>query len=238
MTFSKIPKRLKGHSEQAGGAITDARQINGASTLSSQHLDTPEPQRVVSHQQVTGVIPKVILENNRHIIPADLFELPQRPRSAHDAIMGRARCVDRLGNFSTDSDPSTLSKHKKIWGATSVNRKLQESVLREVFSPPAIHHHRRHARGHIHLPRTISDISPRRKNLSVDHTSSSRRTPPGRVEALKTPAVDIVLPPTKDLPCRHQLLLRWKPIIAIVLRKFEPRSSSRTAQELSTEART
>ncbi|KAJ5832507.1 Major facilitator superfamily domain general substrate transporter [Penicillium riverlandense] len=195
VTFSKTPKRLKSHTEQAGGHSSDAKQINGASILGSQYLDAPEPQRIVSQKQVTGVIPKVILENNRHIIPADLFGLPQRPRSAHDAIIGRTHSVDGLGNFTNDSDPSTLSKRKKIWGATSVNRKLQESVLREVFSPPAIHHHRRHARGHMHLPRTISDISPRRKNQSVDHTSSSRRTPPGRVEALKSPAIDIVLPP-------------------------------------------
>jgi hypothetical protein len=36
--------------------------------------------------------PEVILENNRHIIPADLFTHQQRPRTA-DASINRARSV-------------------------------------------------------------------------------------------------------------------------------------------------
>lgn len=191
-----MPKRPKDQIDSVGDKIQDvtASNGNGTSALSSQLQEAAEPQRIVSHSQATGVIPKVILENNRHIIPADLFSRTQRPKTA-DASMSRARSVDGLEAMSTESDPSALSKRAKIWGATTVNRKLQEQVLREVFSPPAIHRHRRHARGHTHLPRNNSDVpaTNRRANLSEDHTSS-RRPVPGPIEALRSEAIDIKKP--------------------------------------------
>ncbi|CAI7584846.1 unnamed protein product [Penicillium glandicola] len=201
VTFSKTSKR-KDQVDSVDGVIQETTPANGTSALSSQLLgaaESQEPQRIVSQSQVTGVIPKVILENNRHIIPADLFTHQQRPRTA-DASINRARSVDGLEGMSAESDPSALSKRAKIWGATTVNLKLQEQVLREVFSPPAIHHHRRQARGHVHLPRANSDMpatTHRRENLSEDHTASSRRPVPGPVTALKTEAIDIKTPPSE-----------------------------------------
>ncbi|KGO45251.1 Inositol polyphosphate kinase [Penicillium expansum] len=201
VTFSKTSKR-KDQVDSADGIIPETTPTNGTSALSSQLLEpaeSQEPQRIVSQSQVTGVIPKVILENNRHIIPADLFTHQQRPRTA-DASINRARSVDGLTGMSAESDTSALSKRAKIWGATTVNLKLQEQVLREVFSPPAIHHHRRHARGHLHLPRAHSDMpaaTHRRENLSEDRTSNDRRPVPGPIAALQTDAIDIKAPPSE-----------------------------------------
>ncbi|CAG8909134.1 unnamed protein product [Penicillium egyptiacum] len=201
VTFSKTSKR-KDQVDSVDGIIPEKTPANGTSALSSQlheAAETQEPQRIFSQSQVTGVIPKVILENNRHIIPADLFTQQQRPRTA-DASINRARSVDGLRGMSAESDTSAFSKRAKIWGATTVNLKLQEQVLREVFSPPAIHHHRRRARGHVHLPRANSDMpatSHRRENLSEDHTASNRRPVPGPIEALKTEAIDIKMPPSE-----------------------------------------
>ncbi|OQE32853.1 hypothetical protein PENFLA_c001G04337 [Penicillium flavigenum] len=201
VTFSKTSKR-KDQIDTADGIIPETPPANGTSALSSQlheAAEPQEPQRIFSQSQVTGVIPKVILENNRHIIPADLFTHQQRPRTA-DASINRARSVDGLRGMSAESDTSALSKRAKIWGATTVNLKLQEQVLREVFSPPAIHHHRRRARGHVHLPRANSDMPAtghRRENLSEDHTASNRRPVPGPIEALKTDAIDIKTPPSE-----------------------------------------
>ncbi|KAJ5489088.1 hypothetical protein N7539_003978 [Penicillium diatomitis] len=176
VTFSKTSKRSKQSSDHAAQEVAEGNRVNGASIPQTPSIQSPEPQRIVSQSQVTGVIPKVILENNRHIIPADLFSRSHRSRLLDDTMMGRPRSADGLSKLSTESDPS-LRKRNKIWGATTVNRKLQEQVLREVFSPPAIHHHRRHPRGHLQLPRASSDIPRRRGNLSEDHTASSRTTP-------------------------------------------------------------
>lgn len=199
VTFSKTSKRPKGAIDDAGGIPLEAKQTNGSSTYSAQVIEAPEPQRIVSQKQITGIIPKVILENNRHIIPADLFSRPQQLRAADDNLMGRPRSANGLDDLATDSDPTSLRKRTKIWGATTVNRKLQEQVLREVFSPPAIHQHRRHARGHLHLPRTTSDFSRRRGNLSVDQTASSRASSLGRADRSQTTAKDITLS-TSDGP--------------------------------------
>ncbi|KAJ6078652.1 hypothetical protein N7467_008405 [Penicillium canescens] len=179
VTFSKTSKKPKDQVNSTGGKVQDVTPANGSSVLSSQLREAAEPQRIFSQSQVTGVIPKVVLENNRHIIPADLFSRTQRPRTADDSVVSRARSMDGLEAMSAESDPSALSKRAKIWGATTVNQKLQEQVLREVFSPPAIHHHRRHARGHRHLPRASSDFP------------LDEKTP------LKTEAIDIVPPATE-----------------------------------------
>ncbi|KAF3385552.1 Inositol hexakisphosphate kinase 1 [Penicillium rolfsii] len=190
VTFSKTSKRSKHRPENAAHDASEANHANGNSLSKSRALEAPEPQRIVSQKQVTGVIPKVILENNRHIIPADLFSRPHRQRLIDDTMMGRPRSADGLGKLSTESDPS-LRKRNKIWGATTVNRKLQEQVLREVFSPPAIHQHRRHARGHLQLPRASSDIPHRRGNLSEDHTACSRPSSRTNMDATQTPALTI-----------------------------------------------
>ncbi|KAJ5312221.1 hypothetical protein PENANT_c011G09667 [Penicillium antarcticum] len=199
VTFSKTSKKPKDQVDSSGGKVQDVTPANGSSVLSSQLREAAEPQRIVSQSQVTGVIPKVILENNRHIIPADLFSRTQRPRTADDSVVSRARSMDGLEAMSAESDPSALSKKAKIWGATTVNRKLQEQVLREVFSPPAIHHHRRQARGHLHLPRASSDFPHRRQNMSEDTAPSARRPMLGAIQALKTEAIDIV-PPASEGP--------------------------------------
>ncbi|KAJ5636024.1 Major facilitator superfamily domain general substrate transporter [Penicillium longicatenatum] len=187
VTFSKTPKRPKDQTENGTHENLEAKQPNGATGTDSQIPERIEPQRIVSQSQVTGVIPKVILENNRHIIPADLFSR-QRSRIVNDSSNGRPRSAGGLGEPS--SSPNSLSNQAKIWGATTVNRKLQEQVLREVFSPPAIHHHRRHARGHLRLPRTTSELTRRGEHLSEDHTSV-RPSAVGKVETLRAPVMDI-----------------------------------------------
>ncbi|RAL14584.1 inositol polyphosphate kinase KCS1 [Aspergillus homomorphus CBS 101889] len=191
VTFSKTPKRSKESSMTNGehrdiehavsnSNVADSKDSMAASS-SCPSKDTDQP-RIFSQKQVTGIIPQVILENNRHIIPADLFSHYQRPRTADGSMTQRRfsneieSISDRLNGHASlaDGPLSPQALKKKQWGATTVNRQLQEQVLREVFSPPAIHHHRRHARGHLNLPRTSSDGIRRRVNLSEDRTLSRR----------------------------------------------------------------
>ena len=194
MTFSKVPKRPKAHAPEGYSGQTDNE--NGANAnkpvdeaASATKPQSPEPQdhqRIFSQKQVTGVIPKVVLENNRHIIPADLFR-PRSLPSRHDSgihgevLRGHGQGSDVNNNNKNNETPSSSSSSlMKSWGATTVNRRLQEQVLREVFARPAIHHHRQRHRHHFSLPRTSSDSNNRRRaNLSEDHTSSSSRLADG-----------------------------------------------------------
>jgi hypothetical protein len=69
-------------------------------------------------------------------------------------------------------------KQQSSWGATTVNTRLKEQVLREVFSPPQIHRHRR-GRHHRSLSNTrhlypesnqIAGSAPISQNGDVDRT--------------------------------------------------------------------
>lgn len=214
VTFSKNQKRPKlllgGNPERAEADVRDAKQQEAAAAENRPAMEAPEEQRIFSQKQVAGIIPKVILEDNRHIIPADLFSRSQRPRTADNATTPSkysfANDNDMTNETQSQSNliegrPSTapLRKHIKSWGATMVNRKLREQVLREVFSPPAIHHHRRHARGHFALPKS-PDKGRRRPNLSEDQTSSSRRTAPECNEPPRSAAIDIIAKQPEDGP--------------------------------------
>ncbi|PGH09763.1 hypothetical protein GX51_00443 [Blastomyces parvus] len=174
VTFSKGPKRLKNKPDEtaveSGTAPSTFTQndTEKAPQVSKETKDAESP-RIFSQSQVTGVIPKVILENNRHIIPLDLFTSTESPDSRD--ISGTGQTAAKPASASSTRVPS-LKRHGASWGATTVNTKLQEQVLREVFAPPPIHHHRRHARGHNSLSRLRAETSRRRSHVSMDRQSS------------------------------------------------------------------
>ncbi|KAL4936015.1 hypothetical protein BDV06DRAFT_115834 [Aspergillus oleicola] len=204
VTFSK--KRSKKPSEAPSDIEngTDEPQTIKTNQASQNHIqqasDPAGKERIFSQKQVTGIVPKVILENNRHIIPIDLFSGHKRPRTANNAMLGVRpfeHPTEPTANGRTHHNDSFDGKLppspvKKTWGATTVNRKLQEQVLREVFSPPAIHHHRRHARGLLTLPRTTSDSGRRRSaNISESLVPSPLQSME-QVASPRSPAIDIV----------------------------------------------
>lgn len=206
VTFSKGPKRPKNKIDKAGepGPETGSEQRERAidiqnsnpaddskapeQSISSENADQP---RIVSQSQQTGVVPQVMIENNRHIIPFNLFDTPERPKSAdptHSHQKGQMSLSEgkqddqaevMVENTASDGNPPTRPLppgHSASWGATTVNMKLREQVLMEVFRPTPIHHHRRHARGHNTLPRLREVGSRRRSNLSEDHNLDRRRS--------------------------------------------------------------
>ncbi|KAL4868090.1 hypothetical protein BDV12DRAFT_108125 [Aspergillus spectabilis] len=204
VTFSKKKPKKSSETQPEQSDIeyaTDDPQSNKNTdpSFGNNLRQVPEPveqERIFSQKQVTGVVPKVILENNRHIIPVDLFSGLRSPRTA-DTVAPFSSDFARTANGQSHQNGSLghiLSPPPvtKTWGATTVNRKLQEQVLREVFSPPAIHHHRRHARGHLlTLPRTTSDGHRRTANLSESRISSKARSLE-QTGSPRSPAIDIV----------------------------------------------
>ncbi|EEP79811.1 predicted protein [Uncinocarpus reesii 1704] len=172
VTFSKGPKRKQTVEELAGNGVGKMpekstpptaqehdKRDHGKHTSSKSLGDQP---RIFSQQQVTGVIPKVILENNRHIIPMDLFMTPHSPTN------GRVLHQVRSSEPIEASIPCPSSKAIS-WGATTVNTKLQEQVLREVFAPPVIHRHRRHTKAP--LPKLRSRATHPKDLHTIDGSS-------------------------------------------------------------------
>ncbi len=126
-----------------------------------------EQPRTISHsQQKIGQVPQVIFENNRHIIPQNLFPFPSSAGGAkreistnthHEHPTLDTRSHNHIGialdHVVSNHAKPDLHKHNTSWGATTVNTKLQEQVLREVFAPPPVYRHKRHGRSHPTLPR-------------------------------------------------------------------------------------
>ncbi|KAI9703859.1 MAG: hypothetical protein M1836_007631 [Candelina mexicana] len=156
--------------------------INGNSA-SSDIVNVP---RLISHSQQPVAVPQVIFANNRHIIPDSLFGSPPRaedkrtsssldthsyrsPRSQQDA----EDIVTPRPIRKTRSRPS-LTKQHSSWGATTVNRKLQEQVLREVFGSAAINRQPRHP--HTHRARQANTHTYVKGDPTSQTTSVSRRS--------------------------------------------------------------
>ncbi|KAE9973111.1 hypothetical protein EG328_004621 [Venturia inaequalis] len=175
VTYSK-PKRRKTKSDSSQGlkgtnAKSNSNELSRAgSSENTNEQPTLSQPRIVSHSQEVMPAPQVILENNRHIIPENLFRLPSRPATPsvgarEGSLLSQMHRLDKLhaqslggqGGESSTSRPEM--KHHASWGATTVNTRLQEQVLREVFSAPPIHrHHRKEHRHRLTASAHIQDL--------------------------------------------------------------------------------
>lgn len=183
VTFSKGPKQ-----DQSSVPPGEEKPQNDASSSRDQS-DEPEKRdtsllngvdgalpRIVSHSQTFDSMPQVLIAQNRHIIPSNYFDLPERPRSA-DPNHGRKKSDDlaavngsaeSYGQDRASSRPN-MHEHTPSWGSTTVNEQLKEKVLRDVFGDP-ITSHRRHGHHSTH-PRIKKPAARRRSNLSVQTLS-------------------------------------------------------------------
>ena len=149
--------------------------------------DSDEPPHTVSRSQQTGPIPQVIFANNRHIIPENLYPLPLRTSSSNDGTStsdhdphvdentpeGQGKSSGSVQQFDGQDTRPSLHKHNTSWGATTVNTKLQEQILREVFGPPI---RRRPRSGHRKLPRVSEENDHRRPIAKVTSVLSPQIT--------------------------------------------------------------
>jgi inositol-hexakisphosphate kinase len=200
VTFSKGPKPTKESPGEAhrivdeskastkdSDTVTHGKKSDELHEKKDQTHITENEQRIVSQSQQIGERPQVILEQNRHIVPFSLFDSAERPRSTE-----HRQSVDRRSSKSDPGEPDDSRSQAVIpslddppprpilpsppsWGKTTVNSKFGEQILRDVFGPPPIPHHKKHAKGHGTLPR-LSESSVRRSNITADPINESRRT--------------------------------------------------------------
>lgn len=161
--------------------------------------ETAGPPRIVSQSQQIGEVPRVILDQNRHIVPFSLFGSPERPRSAdphHAHTKGTMSPISPGARTSKDAVFETGTNghsptrpplpESTSWGTTTVNSKLREQVLREVFGPPLIHHHRKNAKVHATLPR-LRTPSHKKTHLSEIQYDTHRRNNSILTDQWRTP---------------------------------------------------
>jgi inositol-hexakisphosphate 5-kinase len=185
VTFSKGPKQEQAAGEPGAGdnlpeepsnrrsQSQDAR--SGAASSFGGDDAVPSP-RIVSHSQTFDTLPQVLIAQNRHIIPPNYFDLPERPRSA-DPSHGRKKSTDLSmmpshdhmhadaeGQSPASSRPN-MHEHAPSWGNTTVNGHLKEKILRDVFGDP-YPYSKRHTHHSTH-PRIRRPGARRRSNLSM-----------------------------------------------------------------------
>lgn len=191
VTYRKAPRRKKRKIEEDddaqngnGASRFDGKDDGDTATAAPEKLEQPKvttPPRIVSHSQKEephDEVPQVIYANNLHIIPDNLF------RTSHQNNISRWLSNDsRPSSDSRDPTPDSAEtkgnaphsqsqlelpekpplEHHPSWGATTVNTQLKEQVLREVFSPPPIHHHSRRSGRH------SSKLHSLREKTSLGH---------------------------------------------------------------------
>lgn len=185
VTFSKGSKQEQAAAAAAsletatnGDAVADATKADSKAELAPITEGGMGSQpRIVSHSQRFDAVPQVLIAQNRHIIPPNYFDLPERPRSA-DPLHGRKKSTDLdlpngsdgvNGERRTSSRPN-MHEHTPSWGNTTVNEQLKEKILRDVFGDP-IQYSRRHGHHSTH-PRIKKSQQRRRSNLSIQAPSS------------------------------------------------------------------
>ncbi|KAK6362212.1 hypothetical protein TWF730_005908 [Orbilia blumenaviensis] len=206
VTFRKPPKRKKTRkdtdknigvdkleSKPDQKAIDEGQQSTQKLSLFNSHCDSKGSKDAGASAQVLP-LPQVVLENNRHIIPENLFRFSSSAPS-QKGLIGSDDTKSDNGNYTNIikgfADPGSPGldlngshSPKRVWastGATTVNRKLQEQVLREVFGGPLSHHHHHHHRHGHPRHRSSSSISHVRRSagrrnsadLDAHHTTSS-----------------------------------------------------------------
>lgn len=200
VTYRKAPKRRKAGHEPKREALTrntsfkqspsqsnaggDAQSANRRNSETLPRSNTKEElPRVVSHSQHSMPIPQVIFENNRHIIPDNLFRVPPRS-STPDPYPGKSFLPAQFHRRNqsdialSTSSGNNLSRppmqQHSSWGVTTINTKLQEEVLRQVFAPPPIHHRPRH--GHQHHSVPSRKLRPDSNGIAVSARSGRRNS--------------------------------------------------------------
>ncbi|KAL7276613.1 inositol polyphosphate kinase kcs1 [Rhizina undulata] len=199
--LKKRKTRKEGEAGSNEVAGTDVPPVDDKQSEAADISKSPDPMDGASTTMTTPVestavssaipVPQVIFEHNRHIIPDNLFGFSTSAPSTSSksspgkgfsspGFLGQAG-PEANGNGSHESseldipdDSSTGGGAKKFasWGATTINRKLQEQVLREVFCQPA--QHRAHSRSRSH-------------HSSPHHGHRQRRSSPTSLDTANPP---------------------------------------------------
>ncbi len=168
VTFEKITKHKKPSTGLAEVVVPNDFQLSsnhhGKVSVTDKFSAQDEPcssqgqPRIVSHSQQVFETPEVYLNMNRHIIPGSLFPNPPRSSSPQHAPSRRPSSdlsSDTLVHRKQkDVVPLTttpirpLASHAASWGASMVNSRLREQVMRDAFAPPSIQRRRKRGTSH------------------------------------------------------------------------------------------
>lgn len=233
VTFRKAPRKRKTKKVKKD---SEAHVPNGVRSDTTSQLQANQAAVSAAASETEGpqgsnslVLPQVVFENNRHIIPPRLFSTvfsssapslapPKTPlKSNSTELNGHSRFAsDGSDTAVADSGGETTPKKKfSSWGATTVNRKLQEQVLREVFSPlPPSHRRNGHGRSRSYfttreransvtrvreaITHGKSDLQPEKRRSSFSKESTCEPEPETRRHSSHTNLRELIFEASRD----------------------------------------
>ena len=210
------------HENGLGATVDGTSELEKATPSFDVEDKSSQHSRTISHsKRFNGndeAVPRVIYANNMHIIPNNLFKPkshsihPDFPR-APDGILSKsypnqdnAMQAESPSEVDDKSDRPSTRGSPPGWGATTVNTKFKEKVLREVFSPPQVHQHH-HGRSR-HSRHNFENIQDRKEKYSefadsshFSHSVDEERlenastnfgkSEPGKVDTLSSNQLDL-----------------------------------------------
>lgn len=160
VTFRRVTKKKKKRSRPEGKSLVQPETAaNGEASQTLPQSTTDKYASETDGAQGNSVLtmPQVVLQNNQHIFPPTLFNsvFSNSTSTVNNTQPGEQQKVNGVASAEpktgTEGD-STPKRRYASWGATTVNQRLQEQVLREVFSPlPPSHRRSGHGRSRSHF---------------------------------------------------------------------------------------
>jgi len=184
--------------DEASGINSNLPPEDAASASTTVGSELRPEERHISHSKNwddhDDGVPRVIYANNLHLIGTGLFKRnsllqQKRPLTVSGQRQSKDATSEKPSAISTAESAIELSStsgrppppsHFPSWGATTVNTKFKEKVLRDVFSPPILHRRQRSRAKSARKPApglsiSQSDISPTRLPNGTVHRRDERQ---------------------------------------------------------------
>ncbi|KAI5804109.1 hypothetical protein DFH27DRAFT_610143 [Peziza echinospora] len=185
VTFRKASKKKKRKENEGIESLSASNELetqSGVPGLPSSTDKQRNPMLSIEQANPVAPLPQVVFENNRHIIPDDLFRnfstsapslVPRAstpsPKEEHGATTSSQHSPNLQDGFCEGYESGSPTWRRGSRGATVVNHRLKAQVLRDVFLPSsaraAYHHGRSRSFVHSRRPSARNETTPDQAQL-------------------------------------------------------------------------
>ena len=158
------------------------RNITQNDNTAGTDKDTPNPvakKNSLSKLNEDYEFPEVVLEDNIHIVPQSFWSHYTSPKAENSEMVNSGKASQKFSFVSPLDKPPTLSspvvQNDNQTGSTSVNTKLKELVLSEVFAP--IRDYTKKARDNRKYSHYSNNPRDRRSSYQSDLAAEGSKSP-------------------------------------------------------------
>ena len=177
LTNVSVPPPIEAAAVNVSSTSVDV-MVDTASSALTKKKSKP---RLNSTKSEDFELPEVVLEDNIHIVPQSFWSHYKSPNfEPHAELVPLKETSPHLANTETFGNTSSIyppTNTNNVTGSTSVNTKLKDLVLSEVFAPIKDYANRARAGSRRSLHHHHNNSSTRKSSVSSSNISSSYRSP-------------------------------------------------------------